>query len=69
MADGVVKMPTPAHAVDKMLKEGYCARCIKNVLGLTGTSADEVDIVARRMLLDGLCIRCKIDRRERLDIK
>lgn len=69
MADGVVRLPTPAQHVDKKLRTGYCVVCIKRALGLIGTSADEVDIVAPRTpgALDGLCVECGKDRRSVLE--
>lgn len=70
MADGVVRLPTPAKHVDKKLRTGYCVVCIKRALGLSGTSADEVDIVARQRTpgaLDGLCVECGKDRRAVLE--
>ena len=62
MAEGAARMPTPKDEVEKLLKAGYCADCIKKRLHLEGPSAAEVNIVARLApwALRGTCVMCKL---------
>lgn len=62
MAEGVARMPGPENAVARLLREGYCTKCVKRRLQLEGTSAEEVDIIARRTALEGVCVGCAADR-------
>jgi hypothetical protein len=56
--------PALKHTIDKLIREGYCRACVKQRLRLTGSSANEVETIARNTprALAGVCVGCKADR-------
>jgi hypothetical protein len=60
----IAKAPPLKDSIAQLLRSGYCRSCIKQRLRLPGSSANEMDTIARTTPrgLVGRCVGCQADR-------